>query len=691
MSAPLESVYNPPRPIARATLAITVGDPRMADAVSMPSDPLAALQAAADQARARYDYTAAVDLYTQALEAARDESASGSPAFQLPTSDLRLLLCDLLLARARCHDRLNQAEAQLADLLEAQRLAEAAADVPRQARVLIDQMRPLAYTMHPDEALAAAERGLALARQAGERQLEVSALLAVAEYHGTGGDPQQAMALARQALDLSQALGDQPGLAAAAGRLATAEANSGQPQAAQEHVQQALAITRAIGDRHLEARALLTLNIIARDLAQRRAAGEQALALFKLLGDERRYMLSLNNLSLVYNALGLYHKARDYAARAVDLARRAGSPGAVLTFLESLGRVELQHPLAARRAFEEILVSAPAGDATPAYAHVGLGRVALAEGSLAEARAHFTAARAALAALNLPADVAHLDAWLGLTSLAEGDWPAADRLTGQALAEQNSLGTSGGEYMPQDIYWCRWQVLQAPSAPAAAARQVGPLLDQARQQILNFIASLSDAGLRRNYLNKIKINRELLQAWADHHAQPKRGRRPAAAKTPASKKTASKKTARASSAAPAANLQEQFKRLLDLGARMNELGDVDALPSFMLDELIELTGAERAALVLLDASGARRIAQSRGFEPDPTLNVSSAEPDPTQTVLETHRGLFDEAAATRLPLLRQPSSLSPLPLSSPLPLREGGSGGLGSDLGLRSLLLAPLD
>ena len=39
--------------------------------------------------------------------------------------------------------------------------------------------------------------------------------------------------------------------------------------------------------------------------------------------------------------------------------------------------------------------------------------------------------------------------------------------------------------------------------------------------LLQGIASLRDAGLRRNYLNKVAINREIIQAWVKENARRK--------------------------------------------------------------------------------------------------------------------------------------------------------------------------
>src|SRR5439155_1138882 len=54
---------------------------------------------------------------------------------------------------------------------------------------------------------------------------------------------------------------------------------------------------------------------------------------------------------------------------------------------------------------------------------------------------------------------------------------------------------------------------------------------------------------------------------------------------------------------------EPFKRLVDTGTRLNELRDESAVRSFVIDEITELTGAERVLLVL-EHDGGRELAGS---------------------------------------------------------------------------------
>src|SRR5438132_7169025 len=108
----------------------------------------------------------------------------------------------------------------------------------------------------------------------------------------------------------------------------------------------------------------------------------------------------------------------------------------------------------------------------------------------------------------------------------------------------------------------------------------------AYQFMLKGIASLSDEGLRRNYLNKIEAHREIVLAWI----QDARKRRLSPER-------------RAAHLAGEANLREPFERLVDTSLRLNELRSAAELHEFLIDEATELSGAERVLLVLETPQG----------------------------------------------------------------------------------------
>src|SRR5439155_7277859 len=72
-----------------------------------------------------------------------------------------------------------------------------------------------------------------------------------------------------------------------------------------------------------------------------------------------------------------------------------------------------------------------------------------------------------------------------------------------------------------------------------------------------------------------------------------------------------------------ADLHAPFERLVDTGMRLNELRSSEELHEFLVDEVTELSGAERVLLVL-DGPEGRRVASSllpAGEDPVALLNA----------------------------------------------------------------------
>ena len=54
------------------------------------------------------------------------------------------------------------------------------------------------------------------------------------------------------------------------------------------------------------------------------------------------------------------------------------------------------------------------------------------------------------------------------------------------------------------------------------------------------------------------------------------------------------------------NISEPFKRLIDIGVRMNARQNPEELPRFIINEVVELTGAERAALFIMQGDQGKK-------------------------------------------------------------------------------------
>jgi GAF domain-containing protein/CheY-like chemotaxis protein/tetratricopeptide (TPR) repeat protein len=580
---------------------------------------LIGLQTAADNARAAFENQKAIELYSRAVERTDAKAARGGKD-KGTRRRVELLRFDLLAGRAECYERTGELQAEAADLAEMARLARVRREVGRQIEVLLRQVRMAGPHGNYAEGERSANAAIKLARRSGDRKREADALSALGFSCAMAGDYVRADGYARQALAIHRRLGDRSGTASDLRIFGRVAAMSGKQVEAHEYLEEALVLARALGDQTGEAEALNLLGIAAADRAQQRAYYEQALGLYQKTGDRVRQSIMYNNLGLAYWSLGLYRKARDYAELALQLARGMQARGGVAYFLESSGR-----PYAdsgdydrAQEIFEEgrALAREVGNRPNEAICCFGLARVALARGQLHEAREQFGTATRLFAESVRHADHALGVAWQGATYLALGDWAEAERCTAEAVRLAEGLGRFGSEYPPQEVWWWRYQVLKQKAEGRRQKRNPSPsllhkggqkrgvvrgtlpegawrCLDQAHALMLAGIATLSDEGLRRNYMNKVEINRAIILEWAEQAAA--RGL-----------------SLTAGAPARAGNLQDQLRRMMEIGVRMNEQRDPEGLLDFVMDEMVELNGAERSLLLLLDANGQPDFRSARG-------------------------------------------------------------------------------
>ena len=158
----------------------------------------------------------------------------------------------------------------------------------------------------------------------------------------------------------------------------------------------------------------------------------------------------------------------------------------------------------------------------------------------------------------------------------------SERATDLYRARENR--SMGAGLSPAHVWWWRHRALAAHGNHANARKA----LEAAYDLLLEGIRTLSDEGLRRSYLNKIDAHREIVRAWIEH---ARRRRLPA-------KRAAAHLAGRADLRAP-------FERLVDTGVRLNELRSAEDLHEFLVDEVTELSGAERVLLVLETPDGLR--------------------------------------------------------------------------------------
>jgi GAF domain-containing protein len=143
------------------------------------------------------------------------------------------------------------------------------------------------------------------------------------------------------------------------------------------------------------------------------------------------------------------------------------------------------------------------------------------------------------------------------------------------------------------------------------------------RNVVSTANGLGDEGLRRNFLNKPSDSRNVVRAWV-HHAR-QRNMPAAEYECHLTGQTSSK---------------EPYQRMVDAGLRMGEIHTENTLCQFLVEELTELTGAERVLVLFRDGTGQRVAAALL-----PGDEVQSA-------LLEAIEPWLTEAANTRATRLR---------------------------------------
>jgi len=574
---------------------------------SGPSQEILKFKAAGDKAGQAYDFPAAIEAYTRTLDLAGKKKSALDPATEY----------DLLSGRARCYEYLGVLSSEVADLEAMAALAEGMDDLTRRIEVVTRQIEPLLQVGRAMDVIRSAETLTGLARKSGDKKLQADSLYALGYAYQNAEDLPNTALFCEQALDLYREIADRWGEANCLRLLGSNDAVVGRPEMAREKFTQALAVFRAVGDRKSESRTLSGLSIYAGDQAVKRSLGEASLAISAAIKDHVGQGREYNNLGLLYSHLGLYDTARRYVERAVETARSRGARSHISYYLESLARIllDLGEVDRAREAFEEVVeVSHEVKSRyTEGYGELGLGRVALAQGRMDDALKHLEIAHQNFEELNTPVEVAAALAFMGPTHLARGDREAAMAATAEAVKLLEAAGDVSGDYPPQQLWWLHYQVLKG-AAPQQSPKKRGKsktakgdgrdlspglsdeaweALQRAHEVTFAGIAKLSDQGLRRNYLNKVEVNRDILREWTE--VARARGISPA------------------EEAAREGNLQEQLKRMLAIGLQLNERRDPQGLVDFVMDQFVELSGAERSILVFSGASDRGEVAAARGF------------------------------------------------------------------------------
>ena len=501
----------------------------------------------------------------------------------------RIALLDLraesLIARGSFGDAASNADAMLA----------LAAKQKDRGLTVLAQMRQAVAAMRLGQvkaALATATQAHALARKLRDNALAARSLLCLAEAQLRAAQHDAALVTAQQVAKQFAAVGDTLHQGRAHWVEAFAYTRLSQNDASREAAHKAEVLARQAGDEYGLANALNVQSFSCTDIAERLEVVRQAAQAFGRCGYVYGQMLVLGNLSLAFAELGLWRSACRFGGLCVVAAERMGArlnqaleAGIILTWQIKMGDVA-----SARASWPgyDALVTSLGEPVTGDDREMWAGILAMAEGDNLAAVERLSSFLRHVRASN-PGFELYVLILLAQAHLIGGDAAAALRTTRRGTALHNKHGFARtGFSQSQDIWTLHSQALIANGQGAAA----WPALQKAYGVLLVAVNNVRDEGLRRSYLNKRALNRQLTTAWLRESAHRD---------LPAAERLAH--------LAIESNLREPFQRLVDSGTRMNELRSSQELHDFLIDEVTELSGAERVLLVL-GAAGNWQVAGS---------------------------------------------------------------------------------
>lgn len=324
---------------------------------------------------------------------------------------------------SKIQDSQGDFPASLASAARAEEIARAAGADTERAEALYYQGWAL-HRLGDPAALAVGAAALALSTHIQARKERALSLQLLGAVHGMLGQSGPALAYREQALAIQRERGDRRGVGVALNNLGVAADGRGDYAAARAYFQEALDVARAIGDRDSEMLHRSNLGVARMALGEYAAAEadlRQVIAQAEATGGTFFLPDTYQALAEARLGQGRAAEARDAAQRAVALAQAQGRQTTLAEAWGVLGQV-------AAALGEVVAVGDGAYDAAACFAaslriceaggFAGLGArtqrawagYAAAQGDAATAARLWQAARATFVRLEMPAEVARMDA-----------------------------------------------------------------------------------------------------------------------------------------------------------------------------------------------------------------------------------------------------------------------------------------
>ncbi len=510
-------------------------------------------------------HTKAIELASQALSAPKNK-----PAEQMDLLDLRaesyIALGKLDLAKKDSNAMVKSGQTSKVAGLKVQALS----------RKALVQMR----TGDLQAAVKTAKTAVGTSRRLAPA-LHAESIFCLSEAQFRTRQNEDSLANAQKAITIFQELGDNSGAGRAYWALANAQEQLRKMEDSRRSAQSALELCTQAGDHYGIGNAFNALTLFDSDIAERIQHIQQARQAYETAGYIERQTIALGNLGVSYNELGLYSHLYRLQVEVIEKNRVMGAKLALTYSMQGLVEAEINLGLFDEASLHlqelEVLVHDLGDPLMEAFLPAAAGLLAFAQGNFKTAVRHYQSSVKVAESEKLGVETTLLPD-LAKAYLANGNPAAALKATTKATALHRAQGfAKPGGLSSQAVWWRHTQALIANKK----TKEAHEALDRAYSFLLESLQSIRDVGLRRNALNKVEVNRELVQYWVKDGAKRK---------LPKERLFAYLNIE--------SNLREPFKRLADTGLRLNALKSVGEIQTFLVEEATELSGGERVLLIL---------------------------------------------------------------------------------------------
>ncbi len=452
-------------------------------------------------AQEAYQNLQAIDYFSRALELTSEKDVAAR--------------FDLLLERETVYATLGKRDNRILDLQALEQLAQAGIDGGRKAVLALRQADYAVGQGDYDLAIQLAGRALHEAETVGESEIILKVCVYISAYYMRHNQLPSAVSYSERGLLLARQAGDRYRESQLLNTLGMVAMEQRDLAAARSRFETSLRIARESGNLQALALPLNNLGMVTGyqgDFSAALGYYEQSLAISRQIGNRAGEGIALGNLGWAAGTLGEYGKARDYSGQQLRIAQEVGdrySETYALINLSAYTGALGDYNTSLQAAEDGLHLSQQIGECmAEAWALTYLGHSRFALGQLAGAAEAYRAALEIRQGQNQPLLATEPAAGLARVALATGDLAAAQQYLQPVLAYLEGGRDLDGTDEPLRVYLTCYLVLHAGGDPGAKT-----ILETAYGLLQSRAANIPNQAARDSFMENIEYHQAILSAW----------------------------------------------------------------------------------------------------------------------------------------------------------------------------------